>query len=202
MSGPAAYLSPQQLETLLNGPAGQPPPGVIPNFDDPPNINGLVILTLTICLVFATLAVLMRTYTKLFLIRSWDYEDCKLFSNLYSPRSIPQLMTFRCDHSGMGKLSLHSNITLPPALNLVASSNRTSRSLKPDHQRWRWSSHMEHTVEHVLKATLCLDPHIQDFMHERLTTSPGCQRSFHHLQCHRFLHQALDPPPVLASLRP
>lgn len=75
MSGPAPQLSSQQLEALLNGPAGPPPPGARSNFDDPPNINGLVILTLTLCLVFATLAVLMRTCTKLFLIRSWDYED-------------------------------------------------------------------------------------------------------------------------------
>lgn len=84
MSGPAPQLSSQQLETLLNGPAGPPPPGASSNFDDPPNINGLVILTLTLCLVFATLAVLMRTCTKLFLIRSWDYEDCKLFGTLFS----------------------------------------------------------------------------------------------------------------------
>lgn len=75
MSGPAAQLSPQQLEALLNGPAGPPPPGVRPDFDNPANLNGLFILTLTLCLVFAGFAVLMRIYTKLFLIRSWDYED-------------------------------------------------------------------------------------------------------------------------------
>lgn len=84
MSGPAAQLTSQQLDALLNGPAGPPPPGVRPNFDDPANLNGLVILTLTLCLVFATLAVLMRTYTKLFLIRSWDYEDCEIFEFLFS----------------------------------------------------------------------------------------------------------------------
>lgn len=87
MSGPAAQLSPQQLETLLNEPAGPPPPGVTPNFDDPANLNGLVILTLTLCLVFAFLAVLIRTYTKLFLIRSWDYEDCELSGTLGSSQT-------------------------------------------------------------------------------------------------------------------
>ena len=89
MSGPTAVLSSQQLEDFLNGPAGPPPPGVKPNFDDPVNLNGLVISTLTLCLVFATLAVLMRIYTKLFLIRSWDYEDCELFGVLSSPKVYP-----------------------------------------------------------------------------------------------------------------
>ena len=79
MSRPAAQISSQQLEELLNGPAGSPPPGITPNFEDPANLNKAVILTLTLCLTFATLAMLMRIYTKLFLIRSWDYEDCELF---------------------------------------------------------------------------------------------------------------------------
>lgn len=85
-----AQLASQQLEALLNGAAGPPPPGARSNFHDPANINGLVILTLTLCLAFASLAVLMRTYTKLFLIRSWDYEDCKLSKFLSSPGS-PQV---------------------------------------------------------------------------------------------------------------
>ena len=84
MSRPAAQLSSQQLEALLNEPAGPPPPGVRPNFDDPPNLDGLIILTLTLCLMFSTLAVSMRSYTKLSLIRSWDYEDCELFGTLFS----------------------------------------------------------------------------------------------------------------------
>lgn len=85
MSGSPAQLSPQELEALLNGPAGPPPPGLRPNFDDPANLNGLVFMTLTLCLVFATSAILMRTYTKLFLIRSWGYEDCKLFGIMFPP---------------------------------------------------------------------------------------------------------------------
>lgn len=78
MKAATAQLSPQQLQALLNAPAGAPPAGVTPNFSDPTNLNGLVILVLVLCLVFATMAVLMRVYTKCFLIRSWDYEDCNL----------------------------------------------------------------------------------------------------------------------------
>lgn len=78
MNTAASQLLPQQLQALLNAPAGAPPAGVIPNFSDPANLNGPIIVTLVLCLVFATLAVLMRVYTKCFLIRSWDYEDCNL----------------------------------------------------------------------------------------------------------------------------
>ena len=72
-----AQISPEQFQTLQNGPAGPPPPGVAPNLHDPANLDGLVILTLILCLTFATLAISMRMFTKLFLIRSFDYEDCK-----------------------------------------------------------------------------------------------------------------------------
>ena len=67
----------EQLQVLLNGPAGTPPVGITPNFDGPPNLNAFVTLTLTFCVTFTTLAVFMRMYTKLFLIRSIAYEDCK-----------------------------------------------------------------------------------------------------------------------------
>ena len=88
MSTPASQPSSQELEALLNGPAGPPPPGIRPNFDDPANLNDLVILTLTMCLVFASLTVLMRIYTKLVIIRSWDYEDCKLIGiRVFSPKT-------------------------------------------------------------------------------------------------------------------
>ncbi|KAF6239921.1 hypothetical protein HO173_001529 [Letharia columbiana] len=63
------------IQTLLNGPAGTPPAGVVPNFQDPPNLNAFLILTLTLVLTFGSLAVLMRMYTKLFIIRSVAYED-------------------------------------------------------------------------------------------------------------------------------
>lgn len=78
MKAATAQLLPQQLQALLNAPAGAPPARVTPKFSDPANLNGLVISTLALCLVFATLAVLMRVYTKCFLIRSWDFEDCNL----------------------------------------------------------------------------------------------------------------------------
>lgn len=66
-----------KIQALLNGPAGPPPSGVLPNFENPPNLNSEIIFTLTFCMAIATIAVLMRMYAKLFLIRSMAYEDCE-----------------------------------------------------------------------------------------------------------------------------
>ena len=75
--------SPTQMQAvaaqmaLLKGPAAKPPVGVTPDLLNPSNNNTLIIATVTLCLVFAALAFLIRMYTKLFLIRSTEYEDCR-----------------------------------------------------------------------------------------------------------------------------
>ena len=81
-------------QQLLNGPAGPPPAGVISNFDNPPNLNVYLFLTLSLCLVFASLAFFARMFTKMVLLRSIGYEDCKCSScisfgtdNLKSPKT-------------------------------------------------------------------------------------------------------------------
>lgn len=92
--------TPEQLQALMNGPAGKPPAGVLPNFQHPPNLNAFLSLTLTLVLTFGTLAILMRMYTKLFIIRSVAYEDCT-FPQLVPPICI--LMLLRCCHARMGR---------------------------------------------------------------------------------------------------
>ena len=76
-----APSSSQQVQTenqmLLNGPALTPPPGVISNFHNPPNLDVYIHLTLTLCLVLASLAFFTRMYTKMVLLRFVGYEDCK-----------------------------------------------------------------------------------------------------------------------------
>ena len=132
MSTPASQPSSQELEAFLNGPAGPPPPGVRPNFDDPANLNNFVILTLTLCLVFSSLTVFMRTYTKLFILRSWGYEDCMPTRILVSSPQTPRLTT--SDALILGWVSFFQSITLPEALNLLAFSNCTSCAGKTDHE--------------------------------------------------------------------
>ena len=83
MASPPIASTPESVQMLLNGPAGTPPAGVTPNFDNPPNLNTYVVFTLVLCVSFATVALLIRFYTKLFLIRSIAYEDCKTCSSSY-----------------------------------------------------------------------------------------------------------------------
>lgn len=75
-----ATLPPAQaqaaLQALLDGPAAKPPDGALPNFDHPTNLNDYVTLTLVLCLSFTTVALLMKIYTKAFIIRTTTFDDC------------------------------------------------------------------------------------------------------------------------------
>lgn len=61
---------------LLNGPALPPPPGVTPDFVDSSNLLHLTIAILTLCNFLATLAVILRMWTKLFIIHQTTLDDC------------------------------------------------------------------------------------------------------------------------------
>ena len=64
-------------DTLLDqGPALQPPPGVIPNFIDPENTQSIIIATLAVTLGAATLFTVIRMYTKAFILNTIALEDC------------------------------------------------------------------------------------------------------------------------------
>ncbi|KAI1357406.1 hypothetical protein F5Y08DRAFT_346757 [Xylaria arbuscula] len=67
------------LDDYLNGirdqPAAPPPPGVIPNFDNPPNNNGLAIAVLAASIVITTSAFLIRVYSKVFCTKTINIED-------------------------------------------------------------------------------------------------------------------------------
>lgn len=79
-------------QVMLNGPALTPPPGVKSNFVNPPNMDFIVILTISICTSFSTIAILLRLYTKLIVIRKVVFEDCMLRFNV---DAILDLLIFR-----------------------------------------------------------------------------------------------------------
>ena len=66
----------QIRQELLNGPAMVPPPEVTPNFVDPPNLRHIVIIMLIFYMTLSTMVILMRMYTKIFLLRKTVFEDC------------------------------------------------------------------------------------------------------------------------------
>ncbi|KAI1348543.1 hypothetical protein F5Y01DRAFT_306736 [Xylaria sp. FL0043] len=67
-------------EAILNGPAYIPPPGVVPNLEHPPNRNRLVLIVIIICLTVATIASLLRGYSRICILRNVSREDCEIAS--------------------------------------------------------------------------------------------------------------------------
>ena len=70
-------ITSEQLNILLEKPAGTPPAGVVPNFQNPANHTTAVISISVICGIAVTTAVAIRMYTKILLIKSIACEDCK-----------------------------------------------------------------------------------------------------------------------------
>ena len=59
-------------------PALKPPPGVIPNFVNPPSQAYVTVVVLAICLAITTPVVLLRIYVRHFINRRLWWDDCKL----------------------------------------------------------------------------------------------------------------------------
>ena len=77
MTSVSVPLTPQELQALLDGPAAKPPSGVTSNLNTSSNLDGAFLAILTLCLLFATLCLILRMYTKSFIIRSIVLEDCE-----------------------------------------------------------------------------------------------------------------------------
>lgn len=76
MANPAEILK----EQMLDKPALKPPPGVLPNLEDPPSHRALSLVTLILCLIITTSMTFMRLYVKVVNVRKLHLEDCK-FAN-------------------------------------------------------------------------------------------------------------------------
>jgi hypothetical protein len=70
-------LSPAEQQALLSGPALPPPPGVLSDFDDPPNGNAEGASIMAICLFAVAVSGLMRIYSRIFVVKRARVEDCK-----------------------------------------------------------------------------------------------------------------------------
>ncbi|KAI0005179.1 hypothetical protein F4779DRAFT_55561 [Xylariaceae sp. FL0662B] len=68
-------LPPEGQREFLDGPALHPPTGIKPNFDNPPNLNALVRGVISVCLALATIAITLRVYSRVFVIRKIHLED-------------------------------------------------------------------------------------------------------------------------------
>ncbi|KZZ89739.1 hypothetical protein AAL_07632 [Moelleriella libera RCEF 2490] len=75
-----ADLPPEQQEQILNGPAMAPPPGIVPNYDDPPNHNAIGYGVGAVCLVLACLVFVIRIHCRRRILKVWKMEDCAFSS--------------------------------------------------------------------------------------------------------------------------
>ena len=67
-------------ENLRSNPAGRPPPGIQPDFVDPPSLVPAILGVGAAFLALALFCYSIRIYTKLFITRKWQWDDGK--SNL------------------------------------------------------------------------------------------------------------------------
>lgn len=59
-------------------PAADPPPGVTPNFVNPPSLHSVNLGVSIACLILMIVVVGVRTYTKAAILRDMRHEDCRL----------------------------------------------------------------------------------------------------------------------------
>lgn len=62
----------------LDMPALQPPDGVTPNFDNPPNYNTSGYALCSFFLAVGSIAIILRTYARVFCAKKVRLEDCRL----------------------------------------------------------------------------------------------------------------------------
>ncbi len=72
-----------ELQKMLDGPAIAAPPGTHHNFVNPASFQTESNVVVGICLAVSVLAVGMRMWTKLRLVRKVVLEDCNLISSFF-----------------------------------------------------------------------------------------------------------------------
>ncbi|KAL8810238.1 MAG: hypothetical protein Q9200_002737 [Gallowayella weberi] len=77
---------------LQSQPAGSPPPGVLPNFGDPPTLVPPILGVGTSFLALALFCFSIRAWTKLTIIRKFSWDDCA-----------DVLLGFWCDKGALGR---------------------------------------------------------------------------------------------------
>lgn len=63
------------LKKILEGPGLKPPPNVIPNLINPPTKQHINLLCQVTCLTLSSLFVLIRMYTKIYVMGTHGWED-------------------------------------------------------------------------------------------------------------------------------
>ena len=73
-------------------PSIPPPPGQQPNFAEPECDRNAVYIPLSICIGVATIFFFARTFTKRYIMKKFDIEDCKSIEDVLNSRLIDVLI--------------------------------------------------------------------------------------------------------------
>lgn len=163
-----------------------PPAGRIPNFHDPPNLDAFVALTIALCVAFGTLAVVLRMYTKVFILRALAWEDCKSCSFIFRDCCL-LLILVRCHCPSMGKVGSRKPSDL--VLTLAAAPDRADDTIWNRDSVWRRNSYVERPAPNVLRYALC--EIVQMGSQDLLTAALVGQHRSCCLRHHGLLHQTL-----------
>lgn len=77
MGAVLASIPADKQDSDPNGPALPPPPGVVPNFDDPPNSNTMARAVMSTCLAVGSFFYIIRVYGTWFVIKKPRSSDCR-----------------------------------------------------------------------------------------------------------------------------
>lgn len=94
------YLSAEDAEAMLNGPALEPPEGVVPNYENRSTALEVLYASLSLVLLVAISAAGLRAYSRIYVVKKVRIEDGK-----YSVR--PPVVIASTDQSlvlGLGAL--------------------------------------------------------------------------------------------------
>jgi hypothetical protein len=72
-----AALKALPLQALAQTPAEAPPPGVMPNFTDPPINVPLILGLLYFFFAVASTCFMLRVWMKTSIVKRWQWDDCK-----------------------------------------------------------------------------------------------------------------------------
>lgn len=78
-------LPPAEQQAILQAPALKPPPGVVPNFKNTAADNAGIVAYGVICLSLVFFLIIVRFYSRLFVVRRWMAEDVVGLLGLVSP---------------------------------------------------------------------------------------------------------------------
>lgn len=169
----------------LGGPAMAPPPGVAPDsLQESNSVFSWFIMTIVLCITLSTLAVVMRLYTKLRIIRQIGWEDCEC-RLLFMLSPLSWLISELADTSVLGHLMW------------VAYCVPTTLIMRHGGETHQWDLQLKNLIQ-ILYVLLPLPRLSQRLIAIALIVQ---QHWSHFLRDYRLHYQTLNTSPILKNFR-